>query len=744
MNLPIPLTSHGSVSGQAPRRSRLSASVLRKIARMPMAEIAHRGRQEFTRLLERRFHDDRPEEPLATLETCAPELARPGAVRQLVQEQLPSRFFAGATDQNVAPTLATRFASAHQDIRATAEKALAKRFDLLGYQNLWFGDPIDWHFDPVSRRQAPRDHWTRIDPLDHSRVGDSKVIWEINRHQWLVRLAQAWQVTGNEACAAACVDAIDDWLNANPPATGINWSSSLELSYRVIAWCWVLLLIRNAPAVSDQWLMRVLVSIRRHANHVARHLSLYSSPNTHLTGEALGLFYAGTLFPEFRDAARWRHAGERILVAECATQVPSDGVHFEQSTCYQAYTIDIYTHFVLLARRNQLHVPAGVVDRLRQMVEFLTAVRRPDGTIPAIGDADGGTLLPLTTRTADDGRGRFGVAAALFDRDDFAWAAGDAPAELLWLMGSEALERYDTYRPNAPSESPSRIFPAGGYAVMRSGWTPDAHQMIVDIGPLGCPNTSGHGHADLLGLQCTIFGEPCLVDPGTYCYTPEPGWRDFFRSTAAHSAVMVDGLGQAVPDGPFSWQQRPRADLLSWHTDPDLDVLDATHDAYRQISVTCRRRVIFVKPHYWLVIDDVDGAGEHEVTLTFQFAPATKVEARPDAWARATTSAGSSLWQLTLASSPLRASIACGNHEPPRGWVSSDYCQRRPAPAFICTGLVPLPWRSITLLLPETQGADAPPQVSPVFDGDGLPLGITLPSPWRSVQLDQHGTVITR
>ena len=51
---------------------------------------------------------------------------------------------------------------------------------------------------------------------------------------------------------------------------------------------------------------------------------------------------------------------------------------------------------------------------------------------------------------------------------------------------------------------------------MRSGWEPDAHQAIVDIGPIGCPVSGGHGHADLLSMQCSIFGEPCLVDAGTY------------------------------------------------------------------------------------------------------------------------------------------------------------------------------------------------------------------------------------
>jgi uncharacterized heparinase superfamily protein len=742
VNLLFQLTSNRLVSGDSTRRLR-SASALRRIGRMPPAEIAYRGRQEVSKLLDRRSHDASVVDPDVCLRLCAPELASPDARRDLIQKRLPSRFFEGASDSDTARRIAG-FPAAYADVVATADQLIGKRFDLLGYRHLWFGDPIDWQLDPVARRQAPREHWSRLDPLDHSRVGDSKVIWELNRHQWLVRLSQAWLVTGDDSYARSCVDAIDEWHDANPRGTGINWSSSLELAYRLISWCWVLVLLRNASAVTDQWLTRVLASIRDHANHVARHLSLYSSPNTHVTGEALGLFYAGVLFPEFRDAARWRRLGARVLTAECAKQIPSDGVHFEQSTCYQAYTVDIYTHFVLLAQRNRLQVPAGILDRLQQMVEFLMAVRRPDGTIPAIGDADGGTLLPLATRAAHDGRGRFGIAAALFGRKDFAWASGKAPPELLWLMGPAAAERHAALGAVAPLDNPSRLFPAGGYAVMRSGWERDAHQLIVDVGPLGCPTTSGHGHADLLSLQCAIFGEPCLVDPGTYCYTSEPSWRDFFRSTGAHSAVEVDGLSQAAPAGPFAWHQRPKAHLRSWLTEPDLDVLDATHDAYRHLSVTCRRRVIFVKPQYWLVVDDLEGSGTHEVNVTFQFAPTVRVRVLPHGWAKADMSNGRGLWVLCLASGPLHPSISCGDISPTRGWVSSDYGQRAPAPALVYSGAVALPWRSITLLLPEASGAAVPPTVSPIFDDHGCPLGITLNPPYRSARLDGGGVVILR
>ena len=85
-----------------------------------------------------------------------------------------------------------------------AEKICKHRFDLLGYKDLDYGTPIDWHFDPVHNKRAPRKPWHEIPFLDFDRIGDHKVIWELNRHQHLVTLAQA----GLPRRAGRAVDAL--------------------------------------------------------------------------------------------------------------------------------------------------------------------------------------------------------------------------------------------------------------------------------------------------------------------------------------------------------------------------------------------------------------------------------------------------------------------------------------------------------------------------------------------------------
>ena len=743
-SIPLPVigtTPNSASEGGAGRKP----NRLRRIREMRFAEIAYRGLQEASKWLERVAPSGPYAHPEALLHEQCPSLANPDAAIRMLRGALPQRFFPGATDAQALSQFPIRLPDEARGIVEAANTLASGRFDLLGYRQLWFGDPIDWHLDPVADRRSPIVHWSRIDPLDTDSVGDSKVVWELNRHQWLIRLAQAYVLTGDARYANACVSAIDAWLEANPAGVGVNWASSLEVALRLISWCWTLALLRESPAVSGEWTMKALAAIWMHATHVRRYLSYYFSPNTHLTGEALGLFYAGTLFPEFHDAGRWRDLGARILMSESHAQIHADGVQFEQSTCYHRYTAETYLHFLLLASRNHLPVTGHLADRIARMVDFLVAVRLPDGTIPSIGDGDGGYLLPLARRSPADAQGVFALATAMYGRPDFAWASGAIAPEIFWLLGDEGVRRFDEVRPAEPPRSASRVFPSGGYAILRSGWTGEAHQVIVDVGPLGCLISGGHGHADLLSVQCAVFGEPCIVDGGTYCYTADAQWRTFFRSSAAHSTVLVDGRGQSEPAGPFGWIRRPRVRLREWHSSDEFDFLDADHDAYAGLAdpVTHRRRVVFVKPSYWIVVDDLAGATRHQVDLTFQFAP-IEVTLGPHAWARARTPRGRVLWVSPFPSAPIHASITSGEVAPIRGWISRDYGQRQPAPMLVYSSSVSLPWRILTLLLPDAHGASQPPAVQPIYDARGLPTGLTFERSRRSVRFDEHSVEVRR
>ena len=706
----------------------LSDRNLRRLLRMDLPELVCRGRQETFKWVDRIR--------LSRATATRFDLSRERLSRFL--DNCEKHFFEGAFDPHLAEALQSANADHCQAVLIAAHHASRGRFDLLGYRSLEFGDPLDWHLDPVSGRRAPFVHWSRLDPLDCTSVGDSKVIWELNRHQWLVHLAQAWRLTGDRRYAQTVVHSMLTWLRLNPPGIGINWASSLEVAFRLIAWCWALTLIRDSGALTPDVFLQLERAADAHASHVERYLSYYFSPNTHLTGEALGLFYAGVVFRDIKRAERWRSLASRILLQEIERQVLPDGVYFERSTCYQRYTADIYLHFLILASRSEIEVPVSVGKRLKSMLDVLVNLRQPDGSMPSIGDGDDGMVLPLSTASPDDYRATFSTAAVVFGDPVYAWAAGGLASDTLWLLGTRAAAIFQRLENKPPEPAVCRVFPVVGFVAMRSGWDEKAHALIFDAGPLGCHYSAGHGHADLLSIQCSAFGERYLVDAGTCCYTANREVRDFFRSTAAHSAVLVDGASQAEPAGPFSWRNRCTAHLLRWVIDETVAHADALNDAYQRLTdpVCHRRRVVFIRSRYWVVIDDLCGSQSHRVDLRFQFAP-MQIRVTDDGWVRATRNGQRGLLLRAFASAPFEVSVREGLRDPMEGWVSSAYGRMEPAPALVYTATTQLPVRILTLLWPA-EDLEQLPNIDVIRDSRGRPSGLTLHDPLESIFIDDE------
>jgi len=401
-----------------------------------------------------------------------------------------------------------------------AEKICQHRFDLLGYKDLDFGSPLDWHLDPVHHKRAPRKPWYQIPFLDFDQVGDHKIIWELNRHQHLVILAEAWRLTKDDRFAAELRSQWDHWQRENPYPIGINWASTLEVAFRALSWLWT----RHLLGDFHEDLLRAL---HLHGWHIERYLSTYYSPNTHLLGEGVALFSIGLLCPQIRDAGRWRDRGWNIVLQQAETQVRPDGFHFEQSVYYHVYALDFFQFARDLAARNAIPIPASFDRTIEKMSEALAALSQA-GRSPNYGDDDGGRV-----------------------------------------PGSPA-------RPLAPSPAHSVALTSAGIYTMT---TPHS-QFFIDAGPQGV-FAGGHGHADALSVQLITDGRPILIDPGTFCYTcPQ---RNRFRGTAAHNTLQVDGRDQAVPAGPFGWTDMPQTTVDVWLPGETFDLFAGHHNGYAPV-----------------------------------------------------------------------------------------------------------------------------------------------------------------
>lgn len=527
------------------------------------------------------------------------------------------KFFFGSEGVNERlDLLRQRLPEEVKRIVARADKILKHRFDLLGYTDLAYGSPIDWHIDLVHSRRARRKLFYRVPYLNFDEVGDSKIIWELNRHQHLVTLAKAYRLTGDDRYADETLRQWRHWWAENRYPIGINWASSLEAAFRSLAWLWTFHLLEGAPRLPNlrgEWLRGFAL----HGRHIERYMSTYFSPNTHLLGEGVALFFLGVLCPELAAAERWKSMGWKIVLEESRRQVQADGFHFEESTYYHVYALDFFLHSAVLASVNNIPLPKEFEEAIEKMLTALYLLGRA-GAPPRFGDDDGGRLFDPLRNGGEHLLDPLATGAILFNRGEFKAVAAQLREETIWLLGAEGVCAWDELEARPAAMTSAALGTSGMYFLASE--EPKA-QLVADCGPLGT-QSGGHGHADALSVTLTSDGHDLLIDPGTCAYISNGGERDLFRGTAMHNTLRVDGEDQAEIDGPFSWRRLTQTKVERWIQGKDFDLLVASHDGYQRLPqpVTHRRWIFSLRNGTYVVRDLVEGEGTHRLEVLWHLA----------------------------------------------------------------------------------------------------------------------------
>ena len=490
-------------------------------------------------------------------------------------------------------------------ILAQAETILAGNWQLFSHE-LQLGDKqLAWRTHPISNTPTPLDHFSLIHYAGDHLGGDVKYIWELNRHFELLRMAQAYHLTQNEAFVERITSLLDNWIDDNPPNRGINWVAALEVSFRAITWCWVWKLTAQSEAWTPELLVKFLHTIERSANYLLKYDSIHHSPNTHLTGEALGLLYIGTTFPELKHARRWKKRGIDILVSEIPHQFLEDGFHFERATGYHRYNLEFYLHALALARGAGERWGDAFVAPLHKALDVSAALRKSDGDWPVFGDEDGGSTVRLWASSSRNQAPLLALGAALLGNGK--WLADVAPEDrsLAWWFGLRLPAGGEK------AQVQSFAFPQAGYFGARD-MSPESWYCVVDAGPHGGKLT-GHAHTDLAHTEIAYGNQSIIVDPGCSVYGGDAERRGWYRSLAAHATVIVDDNPLAIPRGIFGWEKVAPTPSHERSESGDFWSVRLKYPIKGARTVTHERQVILLRQVGIFVIDFLSGAGAHSL-----------------------------------------------------------------------------------------------------------------------------------
>jgi hypothetical protein len=503
--------------------------------------------------------------------------------------------------------------------RALADGVTAGRFTHIGI-TLELGVEPDWLSEPLLEDEEWRREW--------SKFGYGR------------QLGRAFCDTGDDRYLRTWERLVRSWIVQVP----LDRDDSYVTARRIQNWIQAWSLFSETPAFtgfSAGFGELLFTSLGAQVAHLRAHLS---PERNHRTLELFALFLAAVALPELDAGGDLCRFTLSALHENLLADVLADGVHRERSTHYHHLTLRTYLAVRENVRRHGLELPHAFDERLEKACEFAMHCHRPDGAIPALSDGD-------TVRY----EGLLELAADLLERPELRFAA----------------------TAGAQGTAPGRRhvdFPDGGYFIQRSGWGHDpatfasARFLVFDCGPLG---DHGHGHYDLLSVEIAADGRPLIVDPGRYTYSETPpNWRRWFRGTAAHNTVCVDGLDQTpyTRTGPSGATAQGK--FLGRSSAPGLDVLagEARSPVYDAVH---NRRIAFVADTFWIIADQLRAPSPHRYDLRFHLAP--------DAEGQTTVRAGD---VNSVVRAPGLALVFSPAREPriEAGWVAPSYGVKLPAP----------------------------------------------------------------
>ncbi|HEY2359554.1 MAG TPA: alginate lyase family protein [Candidatus Angelobacter sp.] len=405
-------------------------------------------------------------------------------------------------------------------------------------------------------------------------------------------LAAAFAETGEARFQHAWERLVASWIRQVPA----DFGPTDAIARRIQNWIYAWNIFADSPhfaGLSEGLDEKIVANVAQQTRYLRNHLT---AERNHRTLELYALLIVALALPE---AALDADLLDFVMEAFCQnllTDVRPDGVHREHSTHYHMMVLRSYLGARENVRRFGLSFPREYDQRLERACEFAMHCHRPDGGIPTLSDSDAGNYSDLLQ-----------LAASMLSRADFLYAA---------TAGAEGV----------PPQKRYVSFPDAGYYLQRSDWgksqTPFEQEsfLIFDCGPLG---DGGHGHYDMLNVEIAAGGKSLLIDPGRYTYSEHPpNFRHWFKGTAAHNTVCIDGLDQVAYRRGKPKKPLPQARLIERWSAPGFDLLCGTAQS-PCYEVVHTRRIFFIADEYWIICDSLAGERPHRFDLRFHLSPET-------------------------------------------------------------------------------------------------------------------------
>jgi Heparinase II/III N-terminus/Heparinase II/III-like protein len=417
-----------------------------------------------------------------------------------------------------------------------ATRLLNNEFNIYGHlEVLHKSGRFSWLRDPLTGFAWPL---SPINAITHKPTGtDVKNIWELARFQFLSPLAHTYILTGDERHPHFTIAKVNSWIDENPFPYGPHWMVAMEVSIRLMNWCFHLPLIGVFELSNRSFKEKLTESLLEHLIYIRENLEISPSQATnHYLSNLVGLLLARVIFPSNTWAVECAKFAEKELEREVQRQFKESGINFEGSLPYHRLSSEICLMGAALIKKSGRDVPAGIIERLQEAASFTRYYTDTCEECPIIGDNDSGIFVKFFPGQELN---RHRYLKNLFDciLDDK--SEPNNIQEFLCSVHFTTAARPDssgTDKLNADGDTELQARDFNGLIIARY----KSEAFLFNT----LRSSEGHTHNDKLSIYPVIGRKLVFIDRGSFSYTGFMEKRHEDRITSSHNGPVINGWEQ--------------------------------------------------------------------------------------------------------------------------------------------------------------------------------------------------------
>lgn len=435
--------------------------------------------------------------------------------------------------------------------------------------------------------------WSWTGPGTRQSDWGSRYMEELLRfNTWIDKLVKVYNATGDEKYAYTALRQLMDFLNV----TGMHgrYLKDLDIAVRAQVLPHYIMQLLESEYMTPDIFAGLMKYMWIEGNEF---LEFCTTGSNWGSSERMGHYAVALNFQEFKDVGRWFSDLKTKYAKIMDWILQDDGSSYELALGYTDYTLDTFLGSIKMWEttgiKGENPFTPEVERGIQTLAQYMMYCSMPGFIDNQEGDGYSfrSGYIPKRLYYVGD---KFGDPYLLFGGTDR--AEGDTPPVTSVCYNGE-----------------------GKKVIMRTDWSNKANYLYSSVeGGVG-----NHAHQDDNNLIVSAYGQYLLVDPlyGSYSGGDSVNW---LKSAKGHNVVEVNGGGQTTGSA--------RGTIPRWETNTAYDFAEMRSAATRNAS-NYTRKVLFVKPGFWLVSDylvPTSGANTNTYSQYWHYLPEADTSMDPE------------------------------------------------------------------------------------------------------------------